>query len=29
MDTLGEGPLDLFEGVAEAFFVGLGDGRRL
>ena len=28
MDTLGERPLDLFEGVAEAFFVGLGDGRR-
>ena len=29
MDTLSKRPLDLFEGVAEAFFVGLGDGRRL
>ena len=28
MYGLGERPLDLFEGVAEAFFVGLGDGRR-
>ena len=28
MDTFSKRPLDLFEGIAEAFFVGLGDGRR-
>ena len=28
MYRLGEGTLDLLESIAEAFFVGLGDGRR-